>query len=295
MKTIGVVGLGSIGLRHAKNLKALGCRVLGTDHSLEAAAAARAAGIETPEIMLINSLDGYVVALPTDQHCVELLELPRHIPVLVEKPIGWQSADLPYIKDVLQERTAPTMVGNNLRFRGCIVEAKGILEARIIGTPISAVFTLRQYSEKPAYLRDGVILNWGAHEIDLALHLLGPAVVDRAMGNDQEAYIQLDHENGCRTMIALDYTTKPQIRDFSICSTEGLLHADIVSGDCGTLSGNCGVVHYNGSDTFDENYVDEMKAFLDLIDGKPVPHAATGEDGLRTLEIILKAKEMAGI
>jgi predicted dehydrogenase len=295
-KTIGVIGLGSIGMRHAKNLLAMGHRVLGYDtDSAKMKAFLLPANGEVgwfrPETDS-PVLDARILALPSNQHVVEMLETPPHTPIFVEKPIGVTEGDAVFIKQLI-DSPRPIMVGNNLRFHSCVKKAKEWLDAGLIGKPLWSNFTLAQYNDK---YTDDVILNWGAHELDLARYLLGPCAVATSVGIRDAADIILLHGDGCQTTVHLDYVTKPHSRYFTIQGTEGFLEACLEKRQANVIdSGDELREQFYGSDDWDSNYIEEMQSFIDLIDGKEVPHAATGADGLAVLELILVAKKEAGI
>ena len=291
-KTIGVIGLGSIGMRHAKNLLELGHTVLVYDPAYSGHLIEGFPLVAT--FTDVFSGDGVVIASPTQHHLAHLDLALREMkkPVFVEKPIG---DNLKYAKLLLSEDKAPVMVGNNLRFHPCVKQAKVWMQE--IGTPIWASFTCSQLSTKPQYLRDGVLLNWGAHEIDLALYLLGPAKVAACVGDETFADVCLLHESGVRSTVHVDYNTPVERRGFFIAGFDGNIDSNVVGRNVKLTRtvGSAPINFYVADTTIDDDYVEEMQAFIDLIDGNPVPHAATGEDGLRTLEIILAAKKMAGI
>src|SRR5882672_4944300 len=218
-KKIGVLGLGGIGTRHQRNFEALGCSV----HAYDINGSTVANMLSRQE--LIDWADAIVVATPTARHYDDISTIEK--PMFVEKPI----VSLP-----LQWASVPThnvlMVGYNLRFHSCVKKAKAWMGEGIIGKPLWAQFTCGQFSDKPDYLRDGVILNW-SHEIDLALFLLGPAaLVTAAARKDPEdlADLILDHNvHHCQTVIHLDYLTRFERRGFIIAGQEGTIEVDLVS------------------------------------------------------------------
>lgn len=286
-KTIGVIGLGSIGMRHAKNLLAMGHVVWGYDpnstrlvlfQQLGGKPLAQPWGAE-------RLLDGVVIATPTARHADDFMSLPKTYPVFIEKPIfsleraaAWERIAWPVF-----------MVGNNLRFHSCVKKAKEWLSEGLIGKPLWASFCVAQHNTK---YTDPVVLNWGAHEFDLALYLLGPATVTAAAGNDKIFDTCLLHEYGVPSTIHCDYVTDPWMRSFKIVGFDGTMYAnlDMRTAFCGPRKK---AVYNDDLGSFTQDYKDEMQAFIDLIDGKPVPHAATGLDGLNALELILEAQKMA--
>src|SRR5277367_771725 len=89
-----VVGGGSIGSRHLRNLKKLGVEQLGlveTDSSRREAVAAEipVAGFSQLQDGLAWAPNFVVVATPTDLHAAQTLEIVRAgFPVFVEKPLS---------------------------------------------------------------------------------------------------------------------------------------------------------------------------------------------------------------
>ena len=276
--------MGSIGLRHAKNLLAMGHTVWGYDPNNSALVQFNELGGNPLAQMWGNerTLDGIVIASPTNSHLGHLKTVTHwKRPVLVEKPIAHE---VDWDIDLRQ-----VMCGNNLRFHSCVKAAKE--EMPTVGKPLWASFTVSQYNNK---YTDPCILNWGAHEIDLALYFLGPATVTGVAGNHEWADILLLHEYGVPSVVHVDYLAPIERRGFVIVGTNANLSVDLVRRKF-TLTGiDVDLVQPLGG-SFDQDYKDEIAAFIDLIDGKPVPHAATGLDGLHTLELILEAKKMAGI
>lgn len=283
MKTIGVIGLGSIGMRHAKNLTAMGHCVVGYD-PIEERRKLFNGGALTEE--------AYVIASPTDCHLSDVISTGvSGKATFVEKPIFHSLAYTPRTSHIL-------MVGYNLRFHSCVKKAKEWLTEQDIGAPLWANFTLGQYSEKEPYLRDGVILNW-SHEIDLCLYLLGEAQVRASAtrvknGKDDLADILFEHTNGCRSTVHLDYLTKPEIRQGIIVGTDGTIIFDLVNRHA-WLRDNGGIIeHFEGQDSWNDNYIEEMQAFLDRIDRKETLGCTAGE-ALKVLDICLTARKQAGL
>jgi predicted dehydrogenase len=218
----------------------------------------------------------------------------RHM--LVEKPIALSDRGIQELLDLAEKNKAIVMVGNNLRFHPCVQQAKQWIDAGEIGKPIWAHFTCASQSVKPLYLSDGVILNTGAHEVDMALHLLGPAKVVyvdavHAQGADVIADFLLLHENGCRSSFHLDFVTPNDLRGFCVAGIDGNVGGDLLRRNV-YASGSNDFQQYIGS--YDDDYVAEMRAFIDRIEGKDVP-GATGADGLATLKVLLDVRKKAGL
>lgn len=293
-KTICVIGLGSIGMRHAKNLRALGQHVWGLDPDMSKRLDL-GYDYTNNKIEHMQSADAFIIASPTKTHADYLERLAfSGKPIFIEKPV----ADRMPIG-----MNGVVMVGYNLRHHSCVKQAKEWLNAGLIGKPLWANFTCGQFNDRPAYLRDGVILNW-SHEIDLALYLIGDASVAASStrltdGEDDMTDILLTHENGCRSAIHLDYMTETEQRVFKITGAHGSIEIDIVERKAilrpdKARFDDTYLDHFYGDDSFDQNYIEEIKAFLDRIDGKQTI-GCTGAEGLSVLEICLEVRKQAGL
>lgn len=289
---IGVIGLGSIGWRHATNLIEMEHEVYGMDPDFP-----KVEKLGRALMGKEREMDAFIISSPTSQHNNDYVKLASYKkPIFIEKPIGATQDDYDWF---MADKVANQFVGYNLRFHSCVKKAKEWLNHSEIGKPLWANFTLGQYSEKPPYLRDGVILNW-SHEIDLALYLLGPADVAASStrltdGKDDITDILLTHKNGCRTSVHLDYLTKPEIRQGLIVGNEATIIFDLVHRQAWLRDTQGEIIdQFYGDDDWNDNYIEEMEAFLDRAEGKETL-GCTGEEALKVLEICLKVRKAAGL
>lgn len=261
---IAVLGAGSIGSRHIKNLTELGHKVTAYDPGY------------IPEITsrkkVIEGADAVVIATPTSEHFNDIVACDRASkPMFVEKPLvamyeEWVNVPTEHIR----------MVGYNLRFHSCVKRAKELMGEGAIGRPLWARFTCAQFSDKDLYLGDGVILNW-SHEIDLAIHLLGNAshITSSAwkmhdyIGEDTADIILYHKAVKCQSVVHLDYNTKPERRGFMIVGEAGAIEVDLVSRLLFLKNQNGKVIElFTGRDGWNGNYLDEMRKFIDRIEGR---------------------------
>lgn len=280
--TIGIIGYGSIGKRHAENFKRLGCTIGVWDPLNDGCN-------RSDDWLIASTCNGVVIASPSDNHYQQIKAIQR--PMLVEKPICTDIKNLYYLKP-----DNISMVGYNLRFHSCVKKAREWLGAGYIGRPLWAQFHCAQYNDKPAYEKDGLILNW-SHEVDLAIHLLGQAdFVTSAFVCSGIAEVILNHRNsGCLTTVHLDYVTKPERRGFTIVGTEGSIDADLLTRQIYRKDPSAwlSAAHY-GKDSWDENYLEEAQTFLDILLDKPAfPDFCTAEQAIEVARICMMAKEHA--
>ncbi len=286
---------GSIGKRHLNNLIANDIPARGWDPAV-----ASVPGRSREEV--VGWADGVIIATPTREHVRDMMDCKgKHI--LVEKPMAFD-APAQYLRGFCLGKKSNgegVFVGNNLRFHGCVKEVKKMLDGGVIGKIGWAEFWVKQKTEKEPYLMDGVSRNWGAHEIDLALFLLGPAmareVKDCRTVNGRDVAIEfcLQHENGVASTLSMDYVTEPEQRGFKLCGTKGTIEVDLVAR---TLKlSNIAIASVNQiNDTWDKNYVDEVREFASACAGaKHGGFLATGEEGADVMDVILSVRSMAGL
>jgi len=228
--------------------------------------------------------------------------------VLVEKPFGY---DCPpfiggYLKGARMKWGGNLIIatGFNLRFHDCVRRTKELIPE--IGPLKAAMFTVRQKTEKPPYLRDGIIRNWLSHEIDLAIYLLGEidyidrcdAPIDEHGRDTTEALVVIkfkDVQN--KVFFETDYLSSPESRYFWIEGENGAIYVDLIKRNVfmRDINGHHRQV-LAATDSWDQNYIDEMKCFIKSIEiGHHQAPLATGEDGVNCLKAVMEAREKAGL
>jgi len=267
-----VIGLGSIGMRHARNLLDMGHEVCGYDVVNKITVYPQ--GMEVGDFIMADSWDGVIIASPTSTHkryLEDAVDYGHH--VFVEKPIAEKADGVAEILESASSRGIIVMVGNMLRFHPNVILAK-----QHIKHPVSATFRVKQKNTKYS---ENVILNWGAHEIDLALYLLGPGKCVDASGTRESASVTIEHDSGVISEVYMDYLADPEVRDFKVETWEDTHDINLTLHDWNCI------------------YVDEMAAFVGLIEGQEHGfqnlRCATGEDGLAALRIINDAEKKAGL
>jgi predicted dehydrogenase len=297
-----ILGYGSIGQRHYKNLDEMGYRVSYYDPLCP--------GIYTRE-EIIDWADAVLVCTPTGNHfqdMVDVVDAGKHC--FVEKPIGYDCPELfdGYMQGARSRWLDRVIIatGFNLRFHECVAKAKAILNDHGLGEILTASFSVLQKNDKPEYLRDGVIRNWACHEIDLAMYLLGRMEVVEAYaeqnseGKDQTSCTITMRREGIRGIITInaDYTTDPQQRFFWIKGKLGTLYVNLLERtlfvDWADKRKTCR--EFRGTGSFDKDYQKEMLCFANscktLIPMEPL---ALAEEGVTNLYAIMKARELARV
>lgn len=286
---VGIVGYGSIGARHAANAAFLGHEVLVYDPLVR-----RDVKFERN---IYETCEAVVIATPTIYHPSGIRACAVHGKhMLIEKPMARMVGDLPELLGLAATNKATVMMGNNLRFHPGVQQAKAWIEAGDIGNPIWASFICAAKSIHPAYLGDGVILNTGAHEVDMAMHLLGPVteVVSASSTSVDDiediADFVLLHQSGARSSFHLDFVTPREIREAWIVGDEDRVGVELRNRN--SSLGSRSIAH---AGSFDHDYVLEMKAFVERTEGNEANAGATGADGLACLQVLLDVRRKAGL
>lgn len=316
--TMGVLGLGSIGMRHAGNLLAAGFRVKGFDPASPRRESLKKKGGVVAESMtdILNSVDGVVIASPSVCHLDDLAAVigaGKH--AFVEKPLAHR---LDGVEDILKnaEKDGLTVqAGLNMRFHPVINRARALLDDGLVGDLLWARFLAGSYlpdwrpdqDYRQGYAADPV--SGGAlfdfiHEFDLAVYLLGPATVVAAsarttglleIASEDSADVILSHESGVRSAVHVDYVTRPRQRRIEIAGAGGILRLDLENGLL-TAEDLNGKPIEERTFTIDPNqvYVDEMNNFLACIQNGAQP-MCTGREALDVLNVVLEARRLSGL
>jgi len=264
---IGILGFGSIGMRHGRNLMDIGHQVVFHDPGVLGS---------IDRDVLIREADAVIICTPTIRHALDLcdvLQARKH--VLVEKPIGYDCP--PYISGLIMgARSAAkglvVATGFMCRFHPEVQRAKRQIDAGFFGKIGTCQFDVLQKNSQAQYLRDGVIRNWASHELDLARHLLGNLYVEEVSActdrNNQDVSMMavlcgIEREN--KVYVRADYITAPEIREFEIVGSDAHRRFDLVQGQA----------------VWDKTYVDELKAFIDAKRTPLPPTAGEAENGFR--------------
>jgi len=315
---VAVLGLGSIGLRHAANLLALGHDVIGFDPSPDARDALvrlRARATATRQEALAGSAAA-IIASPSAQHASDLqaaIEAGLH--VFIEKPLAHS---LEGIDEVLRNAATKDLVvfaALNQRFNPAVTAARELLSAGRIGRPLWARLISSSYlpdwrpqqDYRKGYAADprtgGVIFDL-VHEFDIATYLFGPARAVAAAATrtgrleiaaEDCADVVLRHDSGLQSNLHLDFATSPAYRQVEVGGDAGLLAVDVrgrslmVYDESGETT-----LEQRFDSTAEQEYRAEMTQFLRCVEGLETP-ACEGDEALAVLRQVIAARELCGL
>lgn len=308
-----LIGLGSIGRRHLRNLRALGCEVA-VLRRREADAAATRADYGVEVFTRIEEASAWrpgfaVVSTPTSEHAVAAsaaIDLGCH--VLVEKPITSTREAATDLLAAAERQQRIVAVGCNLRFHPAILT----IRAAVTGGPIGRLLTAR--AEVGQYLPDWhpdsdyrgehgacAAMGGGAtlmliHELDYMMWIAGDVcdvtgrcahVSDLEIDVADVTEIICRHTSGALTSVHMDFLDRAYNRRSRWI------------GECGSIEWTWGgpvrlLCGRDASETlwdepafdYNDTYVSELEDFISAAsDGRPP--RTPGRDALRTLEVAL--------
>jgi len=317
-----VVGGGSIGARHLRNLRRLEAGLLAlveADDTRRAALAneCRALSFRSLEEGLVWHPDCVVIATPTHLHVPQALQAARagcHL--FIEKPLSHHREGITDLVREVERRSLLTMVACNMRYQPGPATVKGLLDENTIGRVLAVRLHTGSYlprwrpehdyrgsySASPEH--GGAILDC-IHEIDLALWCFGPARLLAAatspattlgLETDGLAEILLRHDSGVLASVHLNFLQRDTCRCMQIIGTDGTIRWDL-NAECVEVYDGDGrlarVISQLDGWQLNQMYVDEMAAFLDAVrQRQPTVNPLSG--GVAALEIALAARKQGG-
>ncbi|MGO9088645.1 MAG: Gfo/Idh/MocA family protein [Candidatus Sulfotelmatobacter sp.] len=293
-----VVGGGSIGSRHLRNLKKLGVEHLAlveTDPARRDAVAAELSltGFPSLDEGLAWAPDFVVVASPTYLHAEQTLQIVgRGCSVFVEKPLSHTAAGIAELADMVEKKKLTSLVGCNMRFHPGPAKVKALLDEGVLGKILFArVYTgfyLPEWRPKTDYRQNyaarvetgGGCLMDCIHEIDLARWYLGEMqsvfccaghLSSLEIETEDVAVLVCRHASGAISEIHLDYVQRTYERGCQIVGELGSIFWDFNNKAVRWYNaGSKEWTTYSQPESWEVNqmYVDEMKHFLECMEQK---------------------------
>lgn len=317
-----IIGLGSIGRRHARNLAVLQPnsrftfvrRIAETDELSEALAA----DVVTDLGDIDGDVDLAVVATPSADHAVVLPELiNRAWPLFVEKPIVSEVLDCDRIESILDDAPpALRVAGFNLRYLPSLLRLRRELATvgvgRLARASLVAGQWLPDWRPDADYLdsysahasRGGGVELDLSHEFDIARWLFGELSVVAARG-DKRTELGLDSNDtsisvlapasgdGPTITISLDYVSRRPVRRYDIVGDDASLTWSLD----GTLDrierdGIVSLPASHGDFALSETYSSMMRSTLDGASTGNGQHVQSLRDGLASSRLAATVRDL---
>jgi len=324
IKTVLIVGFGSIGRRHAKVIRALFPSIIiivlrhkqidindvktpgltrcvdSVDHAIEL----------NPQVAIISN--------PASKHIEIAKKLAKKgVNLLIEKPISDSSNGVQDLIDICYQNSVILMTGYNLRFLPSLIEFRNQVHSEKIGK----VYSIR--SEVGQYLPDwrpeldyrlsvssqknlggGALLEL-SHEIDYLLWIFGK--VDWVNAHvSKQSDLEIDVEDSAQVILGfkktdnkmltaslnIDFIRHDTTRKCFAIGEKGTILWDGIKGQVEFFekSKQYWVVLFSSSPHRDYTYIEEIKSFFSSVENNKDP-AISGEDGLQVLNIVENIKK----
>lgn len=271
-----VVGAGSIGRRHHENLLTLGARaeLLGW----------RGTTLADIDARLRSGVDAVVIATATDLR-LPLVELAaaHGLPIYVEKPLAFRSADVDRIATLMQPQAKRSMLGLMMRYHPAVrhladSDLGDVFQFSIsIGQDVTQWRANWRFADSYAARAEGggVLLDL-CHELDLA-HCLFPDLSVTAVeslghqgfpGVDMASRVTLSRP-GLSGEVAMDYLT-PRLHRRTILRGVNQMHDFDFAAQSYQVADAAGVHPLDLPLERNAMFLDAMADFLALVSGRPV-------------------------
>ena len=308
-QTFLVVGCGSIGRRHIRNLGTLGAgRVLAYDLDKAALAEATtgtdAESVSSLEQGFAEKPTAVLVCTPPDKHLdIALQAVNAGAHLFVEKPIAPTDEGCDALISAAGDAGRILMIGYNLRFQAGIEKMHELVQSGDVGK----IFSIR--AEFGQYLPDwrpgtdyrigyfsraesgGGILLDASHELDYLTWIAGQpksiyALVDKKSDLEIETedlvLLLMRLETGAFAEVHLDVLEHGYTRRCKIVGSLATLEWDFNTGVTIQRIGSDGAEEFPTRDDVNDMYLEEMAFFLRCLSGEATPPV----DGRRAVDIL---------
>lgn len=317
-----VMSMGSIGLRHLKNIRstfpnadiAVWRRATTADNDVPAGANYLCRSFED---VCAFSPDVAVIASPASVHLEVGLRLAaRGVHLFIEKPLSISAHGVDELLKCCDAHNVVLMVGYNLRFMPSLIRARELVISGLIGDVVSARVEIGQYLPEwrtgtdyrngvtaSSELGGGVLLEL-SHDIDYLLWILGLPDRLSAVGGkysnldlDVEDLVEilLQYERPRRLVsVHLDMLRRSPARGCTFLGTQGVITWDCIADK---------VTYYNSAERcwsevnvttlHDRNnvYIDQLQCFVASLTDSNKMAGCTGVEALQVLKVVDAARD----
>jgi len=317
-----VIGLGSMGKRRLRNLKALGVERLSgfdprEDRRREAHERYGIATFDDVEAAFSDSPMAVVISTPPDRHLEHAFRaLAAGLPFFTEA--GIPDARLPELIQQMRSRGVVGMPSCTMRFFAGPRRIKAILASGEVGSPLAWVYHSGQYlrdwhpweSVEAFYVAKadtGACREIVPFELTWLADVFGPVadvvcqrgkLTDLPIEGADIYQLQLRHKGGIFGQLTVDTIARAAVRHIRVLATDGTIEWDATSRDIRvyrsagkawrTENLEGGTVE-TGYINPEEPYIEEMRQFLRCVtEGTEPPY--TFDDDLAILNVLLQAE-----
>ncbi len=308
-----IVGFGSIGRRHMRNLIALGQKdivLLRSHKSTLPEDEIRDIPVETDiDAALAHRPDGVVIANPTALHLDAAIPAAKAgCAVFMEKPVSDSFSRLPELREALKSNGGRFQMGFQFRFHPGLLRVRELMHAGLIGQPLSFRADWGEYlpgwhpweDYRKSYsarkdLGGGVLLTL-SHPLDYVRWLFGDPLRIWGMNGkisgleidtDDIAEIGMSMAGGTAGTVHLDYYSRPTRNRLEVAGSEGCLCCDNLDGTVRLYAPDGSAETFVPEPAYDRNdmFLGEMRRFIDVTAGTAEPSCTLG-DGIKAQRMV---------
>jgi predicted dehydrogenase len=316
-KHILIVGTGSVGKRHARNMDALGCTLSCMDPRKDRLDEIAGEGVTLKSVFTSleeafaaeDTFDGVVVGSPPSFHVDQSIALKRGKPVLLEKPVSPDLSSALKLQSAVHDTKVPLLLGYTWRWWPPLLRVKDLVARQAVGQLRHVKFTMaahladwhpweryQDFFMASEALGGGALLD-ESHWLDLMLWFFGmpqklfakvEKISDLEIQTDDNVDILVYYPNDLRVSLHLDLYARPHEKTIQFVGENGTLIWEpnrIKIGKETDPNWEIEEFAYDRNDMF----VEVVKEFLNVLSGGSV-RTCTIEDGVRVLNLIEAAR-----
>jgi predicted dehydrogenase len=310
ISNIGIIGLGSIGKRHARIIK----EYL-PDVKLHIVRSGKGPNVYDPMFndvpiydsvttLIKEDIDAVIICSPSSVHIEQSTDLiEANIPILIEKPLSNNLDKIDDFQKLAYHSKVPILVGYCLRYSDSLNKFAELLSNNVVGDVSYVRIESSSYlpNWRPHYelintvsanksLGGGVLLEL-SHELEYAIRMFGPFNKVSASINGSDSVLGLDVEesvDNLKVSIHLDFCNRALERSCRVYGNKGVLLWDGIK-DMTTLSID-GILDESWAfdQTRDDLFQSQLEHFIKCISGEqsPLVPLNTGVDVLQLIKEI---------
>lgn len=236
----GIIGVGSMGKNHARiyaqalpEVKLVGVADLDKEKALSVAQSYGCSAYQNYYELLEENLDIVSIAVPTTLHYeVACQAIKRKINILIEKPVAQNLEEADSLIELARQCNVKVMVGHIERFNPAVEKLKKLITDGILGEIIS--LSAKRVGPQNTRITDvGVILDLGAHDIDVMCYLYGAPIksVYAVAGStfhqhEDYAIMTLRFNNDSSGIIDINWLTPYKLRKLTVVGSKVIGEVD---------------------------------------------------------------------
>jgi len=313
-----IVGTGSVGKRHARNLSALGCTVSCVDPRKDRLDEIAGEGVTLKAVFTSleeafaaeDTFDAVVVASPPSFHVDQSISaLRRGKPVLLEKPVSPDLSSGLKLQSAVHDTKVPLLLGYTWRWWPPLLKVKDLVARQAVGQLRHVKFTMsahladwhpweryQDFFMASEALGGGALLD-ESHWLDLMLWFFGvpeklfakiEKISDLEIETDDNVDMLVYYPNDMRVSLHLDLYARPHEKTIQFVGENGTLIWELNRIKLGKgMDPDWEIEEFN----YDRNdmFVEVAKEFLHVLSGGSVT-TCTIDDGARVLNLIEAAR-----